>query len=220
MPEPTKMPKDDELLWGKFSKLMAGLDGGYAFLRPRLTDTEVVVLASALADESLKFALLMACSRKAVSKTVVENVFEGTAPLASFSARISVCAVLGIIEGEIKHDLTVIKGIRNDFAHATTLQSLSDYPSCLSLKLGDDDDIRTNKHRRRFVSSATAIISSMKEINARSLVERAVARRHKDEVDLVVRNLLMTPIRDLQGLSAMLEQQGSRPAPGRTEKGR
>jgi hypothetical protein len=47
----------------------------------------------------------------------VERLMEYNQPLGTFSSKIAMCYCLGLIDEVIKHDLTLIRKIRNEFAH-------------------------------------------------------------------------------------------------------
>lgn len=58
-----------------------------------------------------------------VSDEEVERLFE-FGPLSSFAARINIAHGFGLISNEHRHDLNIIKDIRNRFAHSPRLISL------------------------------------------------------------------------------------------------
>lgn len=45
------------------------------------------------------------------------RLFVGNGPLSTFSSKIDLCSLLGMINGTIKSDLHIIREIRNEFAH-------------------------------------------------------------------------------------------------------
>ena len=54
-----------------------------------------------------------------------DDLLEGDAPLATFSARIKVCHRLGIIDDQFAKLLNIFRRLRNGFAHEVTSNSLS-----------------------------------------------------------------------------------------------
>ncbi|OGW40762.1 MAG: hypothetical protein A2Y97_08260 [Nitrospirae bacterium RBG_13_39_12] len=56
------------------------------------------------------------------------ELFDGTAPLSTFSSKINICYRLGIIDKEFKKLLNVIKDIRNSFAHEVQTPKLDSGP--------------------------------------------------------------------------------------------
>lgn len=55
-----------------------------------------------------------------------DELFEANGPLSTFSAKIIMAYRLGLIDDGMESVLQLIRKIRNDFAHATTLVSLSE----------------------------------------------------------------------------------------------
>jgi DNA-binding MltR family transcriptional regulator len=80
------------------------------------TDRGAALVGVAFLDELLGRLLK---SRMLDGKTS-EDLFEGSNPLASFSARIDVAYCLGWIGPETYHELHLMRRIRNDFAHVHT----------------------------------------------------------------------------------------------------
>lgn len=78
------------------------------------TDRGCVLFATSYLDKALSDLLYCAL----VSDKKVENdLFEGNAPLASFSARIKMAFYLGKISKVERRDLDLLRKIRNEFAH-------------------------------------------------------------------------------------------------------
>jgi DNA-binding MltR family transcriptional regulator len=93
---------------------------------------------------------------------MISNVFEGKGPLATFSAKIEVCAGLGNISPDVRHDLKVVNTIRNEFAHSPTELYLKDFSPCLSLKLKTKLNIQDDcKERQMFKRSCAGIIGAL-----------------------------------------------------------
>src|SRR5689334_5106314 len=81
----------------------------------RQSDRGTVLIASAWIDDSLR-ELLRAHFRP--DHASLQQVLEGTGPLATFSSRIQVAYLLDLIEETARKDLDLIRKIRNLFAHA------------------------------------------------------------------------------------------------------
>lgn len=78
------------------------------------TDRGLPLVAAAVIDEKLKEILLtFMCDNKAARRLVMET----NSPLASFSARIDACFALGLIDDFEFQEVTLIRRIRNAFAH-------------------------------------------------------------------------------------------------------
>jgi len=132
------------------------------FLEEGHDDTTLVLMATSLVDELLKLALVAGFHKNAVSRRRIEDVFTGYGPLASFSAKISVGSMLGLATANARHDLTILRKIRNDFAHSHTKLSLSTFTNCLSLKLVSKLEITDEcKERARFKHSCAAIVGQL-----------------------------------------------------------
>jgi DNA-binding MltR family transcriptional regulator len=75
------------------------------------------------------------------TKTREKKIFEGTGPLSTFSARINVSYLCGLLSEAEQHDLDVIRDIRNDFAHEeehVDFATESVVSRCFSLRLGQE----------------------------------------------------------------------------------
>lgn len=79
-------------------------------------DRAFAIVGGTLLERGLEAAVL----RKFVDlkKSDYRALFEGTAPLSSFSAKIKIAHALGVLNDGCKKDLEVIKDIRNAFAHS------------------------------------------------------------------------------------------------------
>jgi DNA-binding MltR family transcriptional regulator len=132
------------------------------FLEDGLDDATLVLLATSLVDELLKIALVAGFHKNAVSRRRIEDVFTGHGPLATFSAKISVSSLLGLTTANVRHDLTILRKIRNDFAHSHQQLHLNDFANCLSLKLISKLNIADkSENRTRFKHSCAAIIGQL-----------------------------------------------------------
>ena len=91
-----------------------------------------------------------------------DTLFEGAnAPLGTFSSRISACFALGLITDGEHHDLSLIRKIRNDFAHdihtSFTTPSVASRCSQLLSRAKDYPGAKAGT-RGQFVTAATALI--------------------------------------------------------------
>lgn len=96
------------------------------------------------------------------SKKIDEELFEGTAPLATFSGRIKLAYYLGLISSEFRADLETIRKIRNDFAHDATIlsfdsQSIAD--RCRNLGFSYQD--AAARPRAHFTAAASGLIATI-----------------------------------------------------------
>nr|WP_131196104.1 MltR family transcriptional regulator [Lichenihabitans psoromatis] len=76
-------------------------------------------IAAILAGSLVQMVLKVAVTYNMVPLTKAEdkNLFEGSGPLSTLSAQINVGYALGLFGKKVRHDLHVIRDIRNDFAH-------------------------------------------------------------------------------------------------------
>jgi DNA-binding MltR family transcriptional regulator len=78
------------------------------------SDRACAVLGAAMLDEVLGYLI-----QSAMAEEAPQSLFEGYGPIASFSARIDISLGLGLISRDERHDLHLIRKIRNAFAHDT-----------------------------------------------------------------------------------------------------
>jgi hypothetical protein len=129
------------------------------FIATDLDDTTLVLLGTSMIDEFLKLVLVSGFTKTTVSKRRVAHIFEGDGALATFSAKISLATLLGLTTSDATHDLTLLRKIRNRFAHSHERLYLRDFPACLSLRLTSKLDVfDENEQRRKFKHSCAAII--------------------------------------------------------------
>jgi DNA-binding MltR family transcriptional regulator len=74
------------------------------------------MVGCSLLEESLE-QLLRSRMSKAADPKHVNHLFSGYAPLATFSAKSSLCYAFGFIDERTFRDLEIIRKIRNRFAH-------------------------------------------------------------------------------------------------------
>jgi len=106
----------DEIL-GEF---MTGLFDGAEALRNEFygaSDRAAALVAGAFLDEVLGELLRVFLVD---DPTNDKKIFEGTGPLATFSAKIDIAYRIGLISAQEHKTLHVVRSIRNDFAHKTS----------------------------------------------------------------------------------------------------
>lgn len=120
-----------------------------------------------------------------------KRVFEGDGPLSTFSAKISMGIVLGLVVGDMEHDLAILKAIRNKFAHCLAPQSLTEVPHssrCNSLRMKTfvKPEIlaaASSKERQRFLESTVANLMCLIVVLQRGIVERMLIAKHVEEIE-------------------------------------
>lgn len=78
------------------------------------SDRGAVLISTGYMEEQLKDILLAFMLDTPQAKELVTS---GNAPLGTFSSRIAACYTLGLISEREHHDMTLLRKIRNDFAH-------------------------------------------------------------------------------------------------------
>lgn len=86
----------------------------YLDLLGQESDRGRVLISTGFMEEQLKDILLAFMLK---DRQAADLVTSGNAPLGTFSARISACYLLGLVSEDEHHDLTLLRRIRNDFAH-------------------------------------------------------------------------------------------------------
>src|SRR5437016_12606 len=77
------------------------------------SDRSAAILAASYLEHCLEEYLLL----RLVAGPTVNALFDGFAPLATFSAKIDIAFAVGLLPRHIQEDLKRIKKIRNLFAH-------------------------------------------------------------------------------------------------------
>jgi len=125
----------------------------------RETDRGLPLVAAALIDEKLFEALQsFMCAGKAADRLLGEP----NAPLGTLSARIEACFALGLIDAFEYQEISLIRKIRNVFAHSKHGLSFKDEKVvglCASLKsdLPQGSDYPINEARFRFINATVCL---------------------------------------------------------------
>jgi DNA-binding MltR family transcriptional regulator len=99
------------------------------------SDRAAAVIAGSIIEVRMKDAILSALKR---NKDIEDFFFQPSGPMGSFRVKVDLCYMLGLLSDDAYRDLSIIKDIRNAFAHRLDIrdfktQSISD--RCFSLKL-------------------------------------------------------------------------------------
>jgi DNA-binding MltR family transcriptional regulator len=169
----------------EFGRLLASLYPSPPFLVPKLDDATLVLLATSMVDEFLKVVLVAGFRQSIVSKKRIDDVFTGHGALATFSAKISLCALLGMTTASARHDLTILRKIRNEFAHSHKELSLQAFPSCLSLQVASKFDIQDqSEERKKFKHSCLGIMGTLATSTLMRTAQARFLTKHADGVKL------------------------------------
>jgi DNA-binding MltR family transcriptional regulator len=128
---------------------------------------------------------------KVVTEDDYERVFEGMGPLATFSAKINLCSVLGVLVGDMQHDLNIMRKIRNDFAHEVkdidfTYREISS--RCHSLKMTCDfmpgvlESAKTIQ-RKKFLASGASNLLHLSAMLQRNVIIQTVLQENSAEIN-------------------------------------
>lgn len=169
---------------------------------PAPNATEFSHLVHALENESERGVALVACGimeqlleellrAKLVSNAGTDRLLKGpNAPLGTLSARIDACHALGLISDIERHNLEILRRIRNDFAHKPRVSFADDSIAdrCANLKMGEiilgtnsDGTKATVPPRGRFQFIAMGIVTLHREAVERALKKKCKPRIHPSE---------------------------------------
>jgi mannitol operon repressor len=138
----------------------------YMELLNKESDRGAVLISTGFLEQQLRDILLAFMQEKPQSIDLLDG---GNAPLGTFSSRIAACYALGLIAEREYHDLTLMRRIRNDFAHDihTSFETPSVIDRCKQLhgKAPDYDseklgEVRVNPSGQ-FRSAALTVILNL-----------------------------------------------------------
>jgi DNA-binding MltR family transcriptional regulator len=137
-------------------------------------------------DSALRALLTVALVQDA---KVGNDLFNGTAPLSTFSSRIKLTFYLGKISKECRSDLDVIRGIRNEFAHHATKVSFDDQSiadRCRNLQFSHRE--RAQRPRAHFTSAVSGVLTVVITSALRATSPTAQSNDWpKDQITAIVR---------------------------------
>jgi hypothetical protein len=152
---------------GEHAKQIVAEMGDQFFLRAaKMDDRSMAVICTSLLERYMGLAIM---SRFGLVKDEkqFEKAFGPNGPFAGMSSKITMCAVLGILVGDMAHDLNLLRKVRNKFAHELKEISFVDKDPpiaswCNTLKLRGalSDEIKTaagSEQRIRFLESTQAL---------------------------------------------------------------
>lgn len=174
----------------------------FSFLAEGLNDTSLVMVATSLIDEMMKMTLVSQFAATNISKRLLSAAFDGTGPLATFSAKTTVCLALGLLDGDARHDISIIRTIRNEFAHSCKERHLSEFPEWRSLKATTQTPEISDPlpERARFKMSCAAIIMHLLLALIVKTAIHNITVNYKDEITAKMKEML----RDPEGIRTLL----------------
>lgn len=122
------------------------------------SDRGAVLISGTILDERLKNIL----SSFLLNHKTSEELLEGfNAPLGTFSARISACFALGLIQKNEFDELNLIQKIRNEFAHTwdnTDFETGKIKDLCLKLPWAGPSELEVKSNSKQRFNFAIAIL--------------------------------------------------------------
>jgi DNA-binding MltR family transcriptional regulator len=99
------------------------------------SDRGCVIFGAALLNESLEQLLRASFRRAPEDVKLIDSLFEGYAPLSTFSAKLQLAYALGILPRHLREKIELVRRIRNEFAHESGPLSFDDSRCADRLKL-------------------------------------------------------------------------------------
>jgi DNA-binding MltR family transcriptional regulator len=147
------------------------------------SDRGCALVAAGYLEDQLKKVLQ---ARMVKHTGPAEEIFEGHEALATFSAKIKVAYLLGIVSHEVYSDLNRIRDIRNAFAHNLEIDSFahaSVVEKCALLENVQEEWLPSDKHspaRKNFTRCAMAFESILESCLVQSQQPKAVRQKELD----------------------------------------
>ena len=136
------------------------------------SDRGLALLATAYIDKAME-ELLVAFFLN--DKKICKSIFEGYSPLATFSSKIDISFLCGLIPVKAKQDLHLIRKIRNEFAH---------YPSEITFESAKIDKLCNQLYYDIFIGKISlrrkfqrCVLSILGMINAETFSSKHRAKR-------------------------------------------
>ena len=162
-----------------------------------MEDRSLAIMTTSMLERYLGLAVMTRFGRL-ISKDDYNRIFGPNAPLASLSAKINLCHSLGILIGDMRNDLNLMRKIRNDFAHGITELSFSDKAvsdRCNQLKMHLNlvdkiKELARTPEREKFIASAMlcminlaiVLVRNINVIKVMTEQNAEITRRTKDDL--------------------------------------
>lgn len=127
------------------------------------TDRGLALVAASVLDDKLRGVLATFFVESSVVSRLLDS---GNAPLGTLSARADACLALGLINSFEHEEITLIRKVRNEFAHGlhgTNFQTerIRGYCSSLKSDLPEGAGHPTSDARFRFINSVVSLLTSL-----------------------------------------------------------
>jgi mannitol operon repressor len=135
------------------------------FLRELQTESDrgLALVAASVLDDKLRGVLASFFVEGNAASSLLDS---GNAPLGTLSARADACLALGLIDDVEHAEITLVRKVRNEFAHGlhgTTFQTepIRGYCSSLKSDLPEGAGHPTSNARFRFINSVVSLVSRL-----------------------------------------------------------
>jgi len=127
------------------------------------TDRGLALVAASVLDDKLRAILASILVENSAAQRLIDS---GNAPLGTMSARVDACHALGLIDDFEHAEITLVRRVRNEFAHGlhgTTFKTepLRGYCSSLKSELPEGAGYPTDDARFRFINSVVTLVTRL-----------------------------------------------------------
>jgi hypothetical protein len=136
-----KSPNDKINFADWFKPMNEAVHRGLNFASAQVDDTTAIITAATMFERFLSLAIILKFGRHP-SETEMSSIFDYPGPMSSFAAKINVAHLQGYLTDDMKHDLDIIRDIRNRFCHSYFKRTFADVDiaqKCGLLKYGSGD---------------------------------------------------------------------------------
>ncbi len=176
---------DDEL-----AELKATLGSEFMQNIAEKDDLGLVIATTSLLDKFIGIVIMLRFQVDITARSY-ERVFGFNGPLGTFAAKIDLGAALGVVIGDMAHDLGIMRKLRNEFAHAVYHPQLADgvmSARCKSLRMRFElsDAVKRackTDERSRLVETTASLLLHLAAVIQRGMVEREFVKKHSQEIN-------------------------------------
>jgi DNA-binding MltR family transcriptional regulator len=121
-----------------YKPIHEAIQRGLHVTKPETDEATLVITTAAIFEKMLEFMIVLNFGAMP-NLSDFNAMFQYPGPLASFAAKINLCFLIGHLPAGLKHDLDIVRDIRNSFCHSLLKRSFSDHDiaqACGELKYG------------------------------------------------------------------------------------